>query len=363
MNLASKRILIVKPSSLGDVVHTLPVAHAIKRTYPSCHIGWIVQHAFRAILENDPTIDEIVSVSIPSTSDPHAGRGAWASAAKATFASVRELRTRFKRAPYDLVLDLHASFRSALLASANPGGMRMGFADAKELNTLFQHERIKPSPGRTHAVDRNLAFAERLGCGVLPEDFRVYTAAASREKVRSFLAGAGIHEPKRLVYANPTARWETKFWAVDAWPQLADLLIEQAGAAVVFSGSPADVPYISMIRDRMRNEPLIAAGKLVLSEAVALIEASDVYVGVDSGPMHIAAFAGTSIVALFGPTDPAKVGPYGPGHSVIRRPELDCLACRKRSCSNRQCLEGISPRTVFQETVRLMGWHTETPGE
>ena len=106
----------------------------------------------------------------------------------------------------------------------------------------------------------------------------------------------------------------------------------------------------------MKQRPIIAAGRLDLAEAVALIEAADVYVGVDSGPMHIAAFAGTRVVALFGPTDPAKVGPYGEGHIVIRRTELDCLACRKRSCADRKCLEGISGPRIFEATVALMGW-------
>jgi heptosyltransferase-1 len=81
-----------------------------------------------------------------------------------------------------------------------------------------------------------------------------------------------------------------------------------------------------------------------------------VYVGVDSGPMHIAAFTGTKVVALFGPTDPVRVGPYGAGHTVLRHPGLECLSCRKRSCGNRRCMEEITAETVFQETVRLMGW-------
>jgi heptosyltransferase I len=356
MNLAPHRVLIVKPSSLGDVVHTLPVVHAIKRTYPSCHIGWIVQQTFRAILDHDPAVGEVIPIFIPSTSDPHSRRGAWSEAAKATLQVVRRLRSQFKRDPYDLVLDLHASFRSGLLSLANPGGVRMGFADAKELNTLFQHERVAPHAGQVHAVDQNLAFAERIGCRVLPEDLRVYSDATARETVMRFLEDADNPQSGRLVYANPSARWETKFWTPDAWQRLADLLIEQAGATVVFSGSPADVPYISMIRDGMKNRPLVAAGRLSLSEAVALIEASDVYVGVDSGPMHIAAFTGTRVVALFGPTDPAKVGPYGSGHVVLRRTDLECLACRRRSCANRRCMEGISPETVFEETVRVMGW-------
>ncbi len=262
------------------------------------------------------------------------------------------------------MLDLHASFRSGLLALANPGGMRMGFADAKELNTLFQHERIKPSSGRTHAVDKNLAFAERLGCGRSARGFsRVHRGSmharrfAVSSKTQEFTNQSGWYTQIPL----PVGRRNSGLWTPGLNSRTC--LIEQAGAVVVFSGSPADVPYISMIREQMKNEPLIAAGKLSLSEATALIEASDVYVGVDSGPMHIAAFTGTRIVALFGPTDPAKVGPYGSGHTVIRRTDLDCLACRKRSCSNRQCLEGISPQTVFEETVRLLGWNTGAQGQ
>jgi ADP-heptose:LPS heptosyltransferase len=145
-------------------------------------------------------------------------------------------------------------------------------------------------------------------------------------------------------------------WTADAWARLTDLFIDKLDAAVVLSGGPGDVPYIHSIAERARELPLIAAGKLGLAEAVALIEASDVYVGVDSGPMHIAAFAGTPVVALFGPTDPAKVGPYGIGHSVVRHYDLDCLTCRKRSCDNRRCLEEITPERIFDETRTLMGW-------
>jgi heptosyltransferase I len=356
MDLTDKRILIVKPSSLGDVVHTLPLVHALKRKHPSCYIGWIVQKGFQGILQSDSAIDEIVPISIPSTSDPHAARGAFIRAASATLATLRVLRKRFKDRPYDLVLDLHASFRSGLLGLPNPDGLRIGFRDAKELNTRFQDRLVGNDPDNRHAVDKNVAFAEYLGCSTLSEDYRIVVDPKARERVREFFQESGIPEGTRVVYANPAARWESKFWTVDGWAELADLLIEKAGAAVVFSGSPDDASHIGEISDRMKHKPIIAAGKLSLAEAVAMIEASDVYVGVDSGPMHIAAFAGTPVVALFGPTDPAKVRPYGEGHRVIRRMNLDCLACRKRSCSDRVCLEGISAQTVFDTTIQLMGW-------
>ena len=361
MDLTDKRILIVKPSSLGDVVHTLPLVHALKRNHPSCFIGWIVQKGFQGILQSDPAIDEIIPISIPSTSDPHAARGAFIRAASATLATLRRLRKGFKNHPYDLVLDLHASFRSGLLGLTNPRGFRIGFRDAKELNTLFQHRLVGNNPDNRHAVDKNVAFAEYLECSTLPEDYRIVVDPKARKRVSEFLQESGVPEGARIVYANPAARWETKYWTEEAWAELADLLIERAGAAVVFSGSPDDVSYIRTISDRMKQRPIIAAGRLNLAEAVALIEASNVYVGVDSGPMHIAAFAGTPVVALFGPTDPAKVGPYGEGHRVIRRTELDCLACRKRSCSDRICLEGISAQAVFDATIELMGWSLKSP--
>jgi ADP-heptose:LPS heptosyltransferase len=356
MDLEKKRLLIVKPSSLGDVVHTLPVAHAIKRCFPACFIGWIVQKAFVPILETDPAVDEIIPIRIPSTSDPLAPRGIFIQALKSTLATLANLRARFKERPYDVVLDLHASFRSGLLALTNPNGTRIGFADAKELNPLFQHHRLQPDPGKPHAVDKNLAFARFLGCPPADDDFRIVSGPGQRERVEAFLRSNGVWPEDRVVYANPAARWSTKYWTVDGWAGLAELFSTMDRTHMVFAGSPQDAAYISEITRRTSARPIVAAGNLDLGEAVALLQRSDVYVGVDSGPMHIAAFAGLPVVALFGPTDPDKVGPYGPGHLVLTRTDLDCLACRKRSCSDRMCLEGITARHVFDETKRLLGW-------
>ncbi|MEJ2719261.1 MAG: glycosyltransferase family 9 protein, partial [Deltaproteobacteria bacterium] len=337
MNLSGKRILIVKPSSLGDIVHTLPLVHAVKRCHPSCYVGWIVQRAFQGILEHDPAIDEIIPISIPSTSEPQAGRSAYLRALTATARTLVRLRKRFRTRPYDYVLDLHASFRSGLLGSTNRGGAKIGFRDAKELNPLFQNHRLATDPGKPHAVDRNLAFARFLQCPPIPEDFRIVSGSAQRDAVRRFLEQAGVTDTDRIVYANPAARWQTKLWTVERWAKLADLLIARSNAKVIFGGGAQDVAHIELIAGMMNAPPIVAAGKLSLAESVALIEAAHVYVGVDSGPMHIAAFAGTPVVALFGPTEPALVGPYGEGHRVIRHDDLDCLACRKRSCENRRC--------------------------
>ncbi len=354
MDLSGKRILVVKPSSLGDVVHTLPVVHALKRCYPHCHIGWIVQSSFRGIIERDPGVDEILSISIPSTSEPGGDRWVVPRALAATLRTLRDLRKRLRASPYDLVLDLHASLRSGLMGLTNPGGIRIGFSDAKELNTLFQHHRLSTDPGQTHAVDKNLAFALHLGCAPIAEDFRVVAGDQAQERARVFLAETGISDREPLVYANPATRWETKHWTIDGWAAVADMLAQRAGIQVVFCGGPGDRDYIGRITARMDSRPVVAAGRLTLIESAALMALCTLYLGVDSGPMHIAAFSGRPVVALFGPTDPAKVGPYGAGHRVIRNEELDCLACRKRSCKELTCMAGITPEQVFAEVLAVL---------
>ena len=137
MDCRNKNILIIKQSSLGDIVHTLPVVHALKRNFPSCSIGWVVQQGFSPLLACDPAVDHVHTIDIPSTSEPGRAKSVWWQAARSTLSALYRLRRECRRAPYDLVLDLHASFRSGLLGKMNPGGLRIGFNDAKELNTFF----------------------------------------------------------------------------------------------------------------------------------------------------------------------------------------------------------------------------------
>jgi heptosyltransferase I len=355
-NLHNKRILIVKPSSLGDIVHTVPVVHAIKRVYPTAHVGWIIQRGFAGLIEGDPSVDEPIPINIPSTSEPGSKLSAYWAAAYGTFSTCLRLRQQFRNNPYDFVLDLHASFRGALLGKMNPNGIRIGLADAKELNTYFQNVLVHPKPDKPHAVDKNLLFCEIFKIEPEPEDFRLRAGPEAHERVESFLKDCGIEDRSRLVYANPATRWETKHWHPHRWAELTDLLINELRADVIFGGGAGDLDYINSILEKVSTKPVIAAGRLNLQEAIALLEKSSLYVGVDSGPMHMAAFTGVRVCALFGPTDPAKVGPYGTGHVVIRNDKLSCLVCRKRRCETRECLYGITAETVFERIRAMMNW-------
>ncbi len=354
MDLHNSRILIHKPSSLGDIIHALPLVHCIKRTWPGCHIGWIVQEAFAKILENDPAVDTVHIINIPSTSDPHSGKLALIRAAKETKKTLAHLRKVFHADPYDLVLDLHASFRSGLLGRANPGGRRLGFAGARELNSLFQDELVRVGPETVHALEKNLLFCDQLGCTVSQEDFFINGGDAAERRVNALLGGYGISPDDTLVYIQATARWKTKFWLPERWRELAAQLIDREKVKVIFGGSKGDRDYITTIEAKMPRSPIVTAGRCNLAETASLLGRCAVYVGLDSGPMHMAAMAGVPVVVLFGPTHPERVGPYGVDHVIIKSGNLDCLGCRKRSCKEMTCMKNITTDIVYDAVIRFL---------
>jgi lipopolysaccharide heptosyltransferase I len=350
MNLNNKRILIIKQSSLGDIIHTLPVAHALKRCFPSCHIDWIVEQGFSSLVAQDAAIHAVHPIRIPSTSDPDAGGAAYIRAFAAMLRALLRLRRAFHAAPYDLVLDFHASFRSGLFALMNPGGFRVGLGDARELNSYFQHHLIKGTANTVHAIDKNLLFCTFLGCGAQPEDFYLCSTQADEQRVDDFLSDSGFGPGDRFVYVNPTARWQSKFWLAPRWSELCDSLLA-AGIQTVFGGSAGDLAYIKEITDQMSGRGVVAAGRLSLTESVALMKRASIYVGLDTGPMHIAAMTGTPVIALFGPTHPERVGPYRVKQAVIQAEGLDCLCCRKRVCDHLSCMRGITVAMVYEKVI------------
>jgi ADP-heptose:LPS heptosyltransferase len=354
MDLNGKHILLIKQSSLGDIVHTLPVAHALKRCAPSCRIGWVVEAAFAALVERDPAVDDVYPIHVPSTSNPDSPRGAYFRAFMATFGVLARLRASFRRHPYDWVLDLHASFRSGLFSLMNPGGVRVGFSDARELNTWFQHRLLEIPSASMHAVEKNLLFCSFLGCMPRKEDLYLVTSSSDEQQAEEFLRAFGIDPGQCFVYINPAARWQSKFWIAARWSVLCDQL-EAAGIRTVFGGSLGDLAHINSIAADMTHEACIAAGRLSLPASAALMKKAAAYVGVDTGPMHIAAMAGTPVIALFGPTHPERVGPYGVRNVVVRADGLDCLCCRNRECGHQRCMAGITTAMVYEQVMALIG--------
>jgi ADP-heptose:LPS heptosyltransferase len=272
------KILVIKPSSLGDVVHALPTVNLIRKKFPDAHIAWLIKAELSSLLKNCPLINDRIEFH------------------RRDYARLPALLAQLHRERFDIAVDLQGLLRSGVMAWATGAPRRIGLSDAREGARFFHNELV--AVPRAHAVDRYLLVAKHLGCGSGPVEFA--------------LGLKGEAASRSLIAINPLARWETKLWGEDNFSTLLNHLPVER---VVLIGSRTERERIERInRGRARN----LAGELDLFQLAALYRQCRVVISNDTGPMHLAAAVGTPVIALFGPTDPALVGPYGSGHIVLK---------------------------------------------
>lgn len=337
-------ILIVKLSAIGDVIHTLPSLAALRRCYPQAHISWVVEEAASDLLADHPMLDRVlVSRRKRWVRDLLEGHSR-ASALREIREFLRALRDR----PYDLVIDFHGLFKSAVLVLFSGGKRRLGYDSLQEGSGLVLNERIPEDMGK-HAVDRYLDLPRHLGCATPKPEFPIALQEAHFERVAGLLSAFAVDTSRGFVAVSPVAYWETKLWDEEKFAAVCDRIVRELGLPVVFTGESPEGP-IERIRALMQAPSASAAGQTSLRELAALYRKASVLLTTDSGPMHLAAAVGTPVVALFGPTSPDRTGPYGEGHVVIRR-DLDCSPCFRKACKTRECMQAIGVDEVF-EAVR-----------
>ena len=337
-------ILIVKLSAIGDVIHTLPSLAALRRCYPQAHISWVVEEAAADLLADHPMLDRVlVSRRKRWMRDLREGRSR-ASALREIREFLRALRDR----PYDLVIDFHGLFKSAVLVFLSGGKRRLGYDSLQEGSGLVLNERI-PEDMNKHAVDRYLDLPRHLGCETGEPEFPIALQEPHFERVAALLASFAVDTSRGFVAVSPVAYWETKLWDEAKFAAVCDRIVGELGLPVVFTGESPAGP-IARIRALMQAPSASAAGRTSLRDLAALYRRASVLLTTDSGPMHLAAAVGTPVVALFGPTSPERTGPYGNGHVVIRR-GMDCSPCFRKACETLQCMKSITVDEVF-EAVR-----------
>jgi heptosyltransferase-1 len=339
------RILIVKLSAIGDVVQTLPALEAISRLYPGAAIDWAVEEAAAGILENHPLINKLLISKRKTWTGMVFERGKRFNGLKAIIGFFRELRS----VRYDIAIDFQGLFKSGIVVGMAKADRKIGFDRTRELSYIFLNERLPAYDIEKHALERYLDVARYLGAHnpapscALPIDSEIRTV---REKI------AGMKQARsRLVIINPIARWETKLWSERNFTELADRLVAEKGALIIFTGSAADRSATGRIMAQMKQPAVDWAGKTTLKELAALARLSDLFITTDTGPMHLAAAAGAKVLALFGPTAPWRTGPYG--EHIVLRTGIDCSPCFQRDCKkNVECMRGIS----VSEVMNRMPW-------
>jgi heptosyltransferase-1 len=352
---AGRRILIIKPSSLGDIVHALPVLAALRRADPGAYIAWLVSKSFAALLDGHPLLDEVIVFD-----RSRYGKMLRSARALGEFLSfLRELRRR----RFDLVVDLQGLFRSGFLAFASGAEQRIGFAAARECAGLFYTQRVRCPPDARHAVDKNLCIVAALGLRADPPEFPLGLRPKEIRGAKTLLAAAAGRPVKTFTAVIPGARWESKRWRAERIAALIDRMHEESLSPCVLLGSAADRPFADRVAAACRSPTIDLVGRTSVREVAALLGLSDRVICHDSGPMHIAAALGKPLVAIFGPTDPAVTGPYRRSRedaSGTRAPfrvvatRIECSPCRQRTCDHHSCMERLAVETVFAQ-VREIG--------
>jgi lipopolysaccharide heptosyltransferase I len=335
------RILILKPSSLGDVVQALPVLRLLKQHRPDSEIHWWLGVELRELLAGDPDLARILPFD----------RRRWASPLRwhHLLLQVRHVRALH----FDWVIDLQGLARSGLFAWWAGGGLTIGLDDLREGASAFYDRRVpRPSPN-AHAVDWYLAVLKALGVPVHGDFDWLPPSRAAAEAVRR----KWRPEPGQWIVINPGARWPTKRWPAEHFRELvARLARDQPAFRFVVLGSREDAVLGRQIAQGNAAPCLDLTGQTSLPEMVEWVRLADLMITNDTGPMHVAAALGKPVVALFGPTDPRRTGPYGQTQHVLQLP-LPCAPCLKAACHYAQplaCLRALDPAMVQREAQRRL---------
>ncbi|HEU5397340.1 MAG TPA: lipopolysaccharide heptosyltransferase II [Verrucomicrobiae bacterium] len=335
------KILILKPSSLGDVLQALPVLRLLRLHFRDAQIYWWIDGNLAPLLENDPDLDGLIRFERKRWARP----AHWPEAIQ----SIRYTR----RLQFDLVIDLQCLLRSGIFAWLANGRCLVGLDDAREGARGFYDIIVPRASFHAHAADWYLSVLPRLGVPVhknfnwLPEQPPI--AAAIQAKWKPGDAS--------WIAIQPGARWNNKRWPVAHFAELIRLLsAESPDARFVILGGRDDQPLGDTIARANAAACLNLCGETSLPEMIEWLRLCRWMITNDTGPMHAAAALGKPVVALFGPTEPRRTGPYGQVDQVLRI-DLPCSPCLKSYCTwthPMECLTAISPMTVLKH-IRQRG--------
>jgi heptosyltransferase-1 len=346
------RTLIIKPSSLGDVVQALPVLTALREAHPKAHIAWLVATVFADLLEVHPRLDQVVVFDRRRYGSLGQSLGATAD----FLAFVEGLR----REKFTTVIDLQGLFRSGFLAAATGATTRVGFAAARELAPMFYTLAVPMPHKEMHAVDRYMALARHIGLADPKATDHLPVSAEARAAVRQRLQAEGLGPDEPVIVVSPHARWPTKQWPSERFAEVVRQAHAKTGVRAVLVGSGAAVPIARHTAEAAAlARPIDLVNRTTLKEIVALVSEASAMVTNDSGPMHVAAAVGTPVVAIFGPTSAERTGPYGHGHRVLAG-ETPCRPCFRRECLYSSgpealaCLTRVTAEEVARHLVEIL---------
>lgn len=358
-----RKILIIRLSAIGDVVRTLPALRALRQRYPTAFIAWAVEDSSADLLSGHPDLNRVFVFK----------RSRWRRDIRSvrTFfhpladivAVIREIR----REDFDLALDFHGILKSGLVGFFSGVPLRAGLGRryAKEANHLLNNYHVDVGSNAISRIERNLRFINFLGINAAERyDPLIPVTDEDRVAVDRFFKrhALGGHIPVVAIHPGTSRKTLYKRWDPACYEILADRLIEECGAKIIWTWGPGERETAQTIAGRMRNDSVVAE-PVTLRQLAELFRRSTLFIGSDSGPMHIACFVKTPAVVIYGPTDPVVNAPYPHTRFIMLRKDVSCNPCRKRDCSRLDCMAAVTPDAVFNAAAELLsGAHPNAAG-
>ena len=336
-----KSLLLIRLSSLGDIVLTSPAIRAVRQHFPQARISMLVAKQSADLLTANPHIDEVIPF------DRKAGN-------KDT-GEMRRIIRLLRERRFDLAIDFQRKFRTSLLAYLSGAKHRVGYHQPNGIlctvrvpdrsNRAVRAGRISSSP----AIDRYFTLLHAIGVEATDRTLELFITDADRAFSHELMATNGIAATRPKIGLFPGAAWQLREWMPDRFAAIGDRAAQEFDAQVLLFGGPHEERLVEQVADLMTTEAISLAGTLGLRQLAALIERCDLFLTNDTGPMHIAAAMQTPTVALFGPGDHIRFQPLDPIHTTIRH-HVPCNPCKQftNRCKNNICMKLITVDEVWE---------------
>lgn len=340
-----QRILLIKPSSLGDIVHALPAVSAIRGRFPRAHITWLVKRQWAEILDGNPDVNEVLAADFLA--------GGWLS----MIAAIRRVR-------FDVAVDLQGLFRSGLLAFLSGAPERIGFSEGREGSAFFYTQKVTLSAEAQgnwrllplHAVERNLMVAAHLGADVREVRFHLPALPDDEKTIDAWMREFSIRQHEKLIAIAPVDRLGVRSWPLDRFVAAAAALSRDPDVRIVLIGTAEQRWVTERFLQAVGGKLVDLIGKTRIRQLGVLFRKMHLVIANDSAPMHIAAAAGTPVLGIFGPSSHHRAKPIGEQHAVVKV-ELPCSPCGRNDCRNAnhlECLTSIMVDEVVRKAEALL---------
>lgn len=329
----ARRIALIKPSALGDIIHSLPVLTALRLRYPTAHIAWVVNRGYEPLLRGHPDLDATIPFD----------RGAARRGLVAGLGQYARFLRDFRQQQFDLVIDLQGLLRSGLMTAASGAARRVGLSTAREGATHFYTDVVHVADFQAiHAVDRYWLIAEALGAGQGPKRFRL----PPNEAALCWAAETLRDCPRPWLVLGVGSRWQTKRWPPEHFATLARRTQEEFGGTVIFIGSPDEAELSQATAQRLTGPVRDLTGHTTLPQLTALLALADAMAANDTGPLHLAAALGRPLVSPYTCTKIVMNGPYGAEHGAVES-GIWCQGSYLKRCARLECMSELTPERLW----------------